>query len=885
MRVNFARDLLRSTAAAQRRTHERRIAAKNATAQAIERRVAEEADRAAKEAAEALRLAERASILKSFRSEADEVLRNDFLSADTWFVHWSEGKTVTETDFSYWKAEFVQDWARRVLHDSELDLEQARAVATTGHDLRLVARAGSGKTRTIVTRTLFLQMHCGVDPQTVMLVAFNRKAVSEIKVRLRDALPVSAQMPHIVTFHALAYALLRPEEDLVFDDEDAESLAQSRKVQNVVDEFLVSRTEDVRRAMLGYFEDSWTAIEKRGATLDAETFRIRSTEVTRVTLGGEYVRSYGERLIANTLFENAIDYKYERNFTRGGFNYRPDFTILAGEKPRVVIEYFGIVGDPEYLANAARKRAFWTTQSDVVFIELSPSDITAGGQEDFRRRLLEPLKAAGVEHRRLTTEEIWQKVRERAIDAFSKSVRNFVNRSRQLDLSPDDLLKRLRNTAPDDDVRDFVSLATEVYARYLELGASEGYEDFSGVMWRAARSVREGRTRWVRAGGSEQGCLERLRFLHIDEFQDFSLMFMEFVRSIRSQAPGAVLCCVGDDWQAINQFAGADLEFFDSFEKDFEAASTQHLATNYRSPRLVVSAGNEVMRGMGVPARPFQEETGQIRISRLDTFQPSGAEQERFHGDIGTPALIRLIRKQLDETPGNLAVLFRSNTVPWFTSTKQSTFGRKLDGYLASIQEHFSDADAARIELTTTHKFKGREAPSVIIADADARSYPLIHPSAPLFKIFGDTASSLQDAERRLFYVATTRPQTSLWYLVPREEPSPFLTNTVSPDEIPWTHLPSGISAAGDTIELRIYDGFDVRETLKNPFGFTFNEATKTWFTFRPREGFDFEDVRRRLNFIGTRLIEARSNSNEVLHHAGQRLKRESKQPPTSAPF
>lgn len=871
-RVDFAVDLLRTTAVAQKRAAEHAAAAKLAAAEEAEQQAAEEARRAAAEATEAQRLAERATRLGRYRTDANAILQRDFLGADDWFEQWDTSGHVTRDDFDFWKAEFVQTWARKVLTDDQLDIEQALAIASTRNHLRLVARAGSGKTRTIVTRALFLQLHCNVDPGAIMLVAFNRKAVAEIGERLRAALPKSARLPHVVTFHALAYALLRPEEELVFDDEDAESLAQSSKVQDVIDEFLLTRTDDVRRAMLGYFKDSWKAIKRRGLDLDRDEFFRSRREITRVTLAGEYVRSYGERLIANTLYEHDIQYKYERNFTKGGFNYRPDFTILVNRKPHAVIEYFGIRGDPKYLAEAEKKRRFWTEQPDVSFVEYSPEDITRGTEEDFRLQILDDLASVGVAARKLTEDELWDRVRSRAIDAFSKALRGFIDRARQLNLSTDDLLDKLAELNPDDAVAEFVSLAAEVYSRYLERAVSEGYEDFSGVMWRASERVRNGATNWIRAGGKERGNLRDLRFLHIDEFQDFSQMFMEFIQSIRTHAPAVVLCCVGDDWQAINGFAGADLSFFEGFEIDFLGASTRNLATNYRSPRRVVSAGNAVMGGFGTPARPFQESPGRIRISRLELFQPTPAERTRFPGDVGTPALLRMIRQQLDESTGDVAVLFRRNTIPWFINTDQGAFGRKLDGYLKHLRDHFDTEESKRIDLTTAHKYKGREAASVIVADADDRSYPLIHPTARLFEVFGDTIDSLTDDERRLFYVATTRAESSLWYLVTTQFPSPFLQTIADPDEVSWHALPAIAMGPDDMVEVRVYDGFEVREQLKEPFGFTFDEATKTWFVYRPTEGFDFDEVRRRLAFVGARLIEVRNQANEIVHSAGGRL-------------
>lgn len=818
--------------------------------------------------------AERAARLHRFQEEARGIFRRDFLGADRWFEAWQTDGQVTRDDFDDWKVEFVQTWAAEVLGDENLDFDQARAIATLGNDLRVIARAGSGKTRTIVTRALFLQRHCGVAPGEIALVAFNNKAVEEISKRIKKSLPDGTQSPHVVTFHALAYALLRPAEELVFDDEDSETHAQSAKVQAVVDTFLATRQRDVRRAMLGFFEDDWERIVRRGLHLDRDEFFELHEGATKVTFGGEWVKSSGERLIANTLFAHCIDYKYERNFTRGGFNYRPDFTIFAGGKARVVIEYFGLKGDASYDAKSTVKREFWTHQSDITFLELAPQQIAELGKERFTALLLSLVHGAGIDFRALSEDEIWKLAGKRGIDVFSKALKTFVSRARQLDLGPDAVRVRLDELGPDRSNRRFLDLAVDVYEEYLNRATTEGYEDFSGVMWRATQAIRRGQVTWVREGGKQRGNLRRLRFLHVDEFQDFSAMFMEFVRALRQIAPGLVLCGVGDDWQAINGFAGADIAFYKDFEEIFLGSTTTSIPTNYRSPYAVVQAGNSVMRDLGEPASPFRENEGCVQAIRLDDFAPTISEKQRFSGDVGTPALLRLVRHALDETgpEGKVTVLFRRNAVPWFTGAATATFARRLDSFLTYLRRDFTPTEGERLDLTTAHKYKGREADCVIIGDADDRAYPLIHPTSELFAVFGDTADSLVAAERRLFYVATTRAQGHLIYFVTTDEQSRFLKDIrFAGPSLHWSELPSAVEGMGQCVEVRVYDAYEVRETLKNTFGFTFDGPTSTWNVLRPTAGFDFAHVRRALAAVGPRLIEVRDEQGTVIHSAGER--------------
>lgn len=185
----------------------------------------------------------------------NELFERDFLAADSQFADENIGEGVISCDdYNQLKASFVKSWAARVLKE-ELDLEQAAAVASINGNILVTARAGSGKTRTLVTRAIFLQKHCGVSPRELLLLAFNRAAVDEMKNRLRKAL--GNDLPHVMTFHALAHALVKPQERLLFDDQNSDQLGLSREVQSVIEEHIESDgyRELIKELMLAYFKE------------------------------------------------------------------------------------------------------------------------------------------------------------------------------------------------------------------------------------------------------------------------------------------------------------------------------------------------------------------------------------------------------------------------------------------------------------------------------------------------------------------------------------------------------------------------------------------------------------------------------------------------------
>jgi DNA helicase-2/ATP-dependent DNA helicase PcrA len=90
-----------------------------------------------------------------------------------------------------------------------LNEHQRRAVtAPLGH-LLILAGAGSGKTRVLVTRMAWLIEHQGFSRASILAVTFTNKAAGEMKERLQALLPGSVSGLWVGTFHGLCHRLLR----------------------------------------------------------------------------------------------------------------------------------------------------------------------------------------------------------------------------------------------------------------------------------------------------------------------------------------------------------------------------------------------------------------------------------------------------------------------------------------------------------------------------------------------------------------------------------------------------------------------------------------------------------------------------------------------------
>lgn len=704
---------------------------------------------------------------------------NDFLNIN-YFYNTECSQYISEQKYHEEKSQYVQSWVNKNLGNTP-DLEQTRAISEVNNHVQLIARAGSGKTTTLVNRALFLQKHCGILPSELLLLAFNKKAAKEIEERLSQKL--HQNIPHVMTFHALAYALVHPEEELLYDQSDG-SKNKSRALQSVINDHLRDPLyyDQIRSLMMQKFRSDWERITKGGFDKSPREMLEYRRSLPREGLDGNYYKSFGEKVIANFFFEHDIKYRYERNFNWDGMNYRPDFTILTGKNQGIVIEYFGLEGDSDYDEMSDKKRQFWSNQDNYLFIECNPKHFKYG-ETAFCASLKKCLEDLGIICQKLSEEKIWLKIKDRAIDNFTKSMVQFIQRCRQLSLTSDDLEYKIYNYNCDNEIeRQFLELGQRFYQTYLERLKATGEEDFYGLMQRSKQLVTAGKTIFKRKSGT--GNLKHLKYIFIDEYQDFSELFYNLIQAIREHNPRALFFCVGDDWQAINGFAGSDLHFFEKFKHYFPDSKSLHLSTNYRSKTSIVNLGNKLMIGLGKPALANKQDPGIVRLVDLNKFDPSTREREEYAEDYIIPILLRLVSRIIKNNK-NVVLLSRTNRLPWYLNGKS-----QLEDLLQLISSHFPQHLRQKITISTAHKYKGLEKQVVIVLDAIARRYPLIHPDWIFTKIFGNSPEKIILEERRLFYVALTRAVDELFIITDNNEASSFLEKLSLSDNFNWSDYP-----------------------------------------------------------------------------------------------
>lgn len=119
-------------------------------------------------------------------------------------------------------------------HNPTLNSRQAMAVEATEGKVRVVAGAGSGKTRVLAHRFAYLVNEIGVSPSNILCLTFTNKAAQEMKRRIASMVDGGSVNDFVCTIHSFCVKFLRseiyrigfPKNFLIIDEEDGKSLAK-----------------------------------------------------------------------------------------------------------------------------------------------------------------------------------------------------------------------------------------------------------------------------------------------------------------------------------------------------------------------------------------------------------------------------------------------------------------------------------------------------------------------------------------------------------------------------------------------------------------------------------------------------------------------------------
>lgn len=138
---------------------------------------------------------------------------------------------------------------------SSLNDKQLEAVETSSQFVRVVAGAGSGKTRVLTYRISYLISQLNVKPWKILAITFTNKVANEMKKRVCDIVPEAQKDLTIKTFHSFAAMFLRREIGVldypinftILDEED-----QTKVIKDIVAEKGYKRSDPIVKQAVNY---------------------------------------------------------------------------------------------------------------------------------------------------------------------------------------------------------------------------------------------------------------------------------------------------------------------------------------------------------------------------------------------------------------------------------------------------------------------------------------------------------------------------------------------------------------------------------------------------------------------------------------------------------
>ncbi len=292
-----------------------------------------------------------------------------------------------------------------------------------------------------------------------------------------------------------------------------------------------------------------------------------------------------------------------------------------------------------------------------------------------------------------------------------------------------------------EEIRDLFSKRIKLMSPLLKAwkGAlkDENAVDFSGLIHQAIVILEKGRF------------ISPWKHILVDEFQDISPQRAALLAALRQQNSQTTLFAVGDDWQAIYRFSGAQLSLTTAFQQNFGEGDRCHLDTTYRFNSRIGEVANQ-----------FIQQNPHQLTKPLNSLM------------IGDKKAVTLLdESQLDLLLDKLSGFVKADE-------RILVLARYHHLKPASLEKAATRWPKLQLEFMTIHASKGQQADYVIVVGlhkgndgfpAPARESIMEEALLPAVEDFPDAE------ERRLLYVALTRARHRVWLLFNKETPSCFV--------------------------------------------------------------------------------------------------------------
>lgn len=664
-----------------------------------------------------------------------------------------------------------------------LDNEQRRAILIDEDYSLIVAGAGSGKTTTMAAKVKYLIEKKKVNPNNIILLSFTNSSVDDLNDLINNKFKLNVE---VLTFHKLGVKFLRGAFNRGFDiianagiyqvlsDYFLKVIFKNKKMlqeyMEVFSRYLILDRECLNYEdydeYYKYFMDKKYELCKDNLSEEIKK-RLEARGRYLKTINGETVKSNGELKIANYLYCNGIDYRYEKLYPyllSGHRSYKPDFTINNFEAP-IYIEYYGLAmlkvdgvaisDDENYQQEIILKRnTHIKNKTDLIELygryEDSNNYLSVLSNELLKRNMGNKLRSEKeIFYRLLETSKPF--MYGRLIRLFQV----FINLFKEKNYSVDDF-SILESNCTDETLKRQLRYLKDVYVYYQEKIHKQYKIDFQDMIHYAYANMEKLESRL------------KYDYVIIDEYQDISYQRFSFVKKI-SDLFKAKIVAVGDDWQTIYSFSGSDIDLFTKFEEVMGYGEQIQIVNTYRnSQELIDLAGDFVLKN-------------NLQI------------EKKLHSNKHLAKPVRLVEYDYDNLtdnlPGKLVELLISiyNKHPNDNILLLSRFNLELDYLLESKLFYKNTATDnrvickaipnAKIDFLTIHKSKGLGYDRVVLLNGidGAYGFPSQIKDEPIIKYLKgeyDMSENIKDniaypEERRLFYVAMTRTKNELYIMTP----------------------------------------------------------------------------------------------------------------------
>ena len=681
-----------------------------------------------------------------------------------------------------------------------LDDEQRHVVLSDEDYTLVIAGAGAGKTTTVAAKVRYLVEKKGIKPEQILVISFTNKAVGELRDKINKGLGIPCP---VTTFHSTGYAILRKKEAA------GKNIVDGGFMFNVINNYLkgniLEQPELVDKLILffgSYFDapyedDDLNTFFNYISKADFSTLKGNMSEYTeeiinkrtgnKISIAHETLRSAQEVSIANFLYLNSIDYRYEKpyqfNIIRAHKPYTPDFTLKQGDKI-AYLEHFGITEDGRnnrYTAEQLKKYKAAINDKVILHRKHNTDLIYTFSSYNDGRPMLEHLKEQLIEHgfvlNQRSSQEVFEKIvnteENKYILKLVKLICTFIQNFKTNGYTIDKFYEWESQTT-NERTRLFLDVCQQCYLEYAKRLKEKRAVDFEDMINESARILNQQLI---------SGKTLDFKYIIVDEYQDISRQRFDLTKSL-SQICDAKIIAVGDDWQSIYAYAGSDITLFTKFKESMGYGQELKITRTYRNAQEVIDIAGGFIQKNDSQLKKALVSPKHIQDPVVIESYTEDVNRTQTKGKGGKYYMIGktvedIVATILEENPKSSILLLGRYGFDAYNLSRSADF--IYDEKTGGVQS--KKFPGTRLEFMTVHRAKGLGFDNVIIINArnELYGFPSQIQEDPVLKYVVKDDFSIEYAEeRRLFYVALTRTKNRVYIVVPEQHPSKFVTELIS---------------------------------------------------------------------------------------------------------